>query len=225
MEGKKILSYGLPHVYTDGKRLLTKNLTPGKKVYGEELINYREEEYRVWNPRRSKLAALILRGSKIFPFEKKSRVLYLGAATGTTTSHISDIVVEGFVYCVEVSRRAFGKLIKVCEERTNMMPLLADANKPETYSNQIEPADVLYQDIAQRNQVSIFLKNLRFLKAGGVGYLMVKARSIDVAAKPQSIYKKVKKDIEGRRLTILEFVELDPFEKDHATFVVERFGE
>jgi len=225
MESKKILSYGLPHVYTDGKRLLTKNLTPGKKVYGEELINYGEEEYRVWNPRRSKLAALILRGSRIFPFEKKSRVLYLGAATGTTTSHISDMVVEGFVYCVEVSRRAFGKLIKVCEERTNMMPLLADANKPETYSNQIEPADVLYQDIAQRNQVSIFLKNLRFLKAGGVGYLMVKARSIDVAAKPQSIYKKVKKDIEGRRLTILEFVELDPFEKDHATFVVERFGE
>lgn len=225
MEGKEILSYGLPHVYTDGKRLLTKNLTPGKRIYGEELISYGGVEYRVWNPRRSKLAALILKGSKIFPFEKKSRILYLGAATGTTISHISDIVVEGFVYCVEVSRRAFEKLIKVCEERTNMMPLLADANKPEVYSRQIEPVDVLYQDIAQRNQVSIFLKNMRFLKAGGVGYLMVKARSIDVAAKPKSVYRKVKNDFVGKGLTVLEFIELDPYEKDHATFIVERFGE
>ncbi|MCK5547467.1 MAG: fibrillarin-like rRNA/tRNA 2'-O-methyltransferase [Thermoplasmata archaeon] len=220
MEREPLRRHRLSGLFTDGKRLLTRNLTPGKRVYGEELVVSGDEEYRVWNPRRSKMAALVLKGLETFPFESKSNVLYLGAATGTTSSHISDIVNEGLVYCVEFSPRAFRKLLNICGERANMMPILADASAPDKYSGQIGPVDVLYQDIAQRDQVPIFQKNLRFLRSGSVGYLMVKARSIDVAAKPRSIYSKVGKEIKAGGLDILEQVELDPYEKDHAAFVV-----
>jgi fibrillarin-like pre-rRNA processing protein len=221
-EAKEILHHSIPNVYTFEKKLLTKNLTPGLKVYGEELIEHGGIEYRVWNPWRSKLAALILKGARTFPFGGSSNVLYLGAATGTTSSHISDIAFEGIVYCVEVSPKALRKLIDVCANRQNMVPILADAGKPEGYSGKIESTDIVYQDIAQKDQVKIFLKNLRFLKKGGIGYLMVKARSIDVSAEPKDIYKKAKKEVEARSLKVIELIELDPYEKDHAAIIVEK---
>ncbi len=49
-------------------------------------------EYRVWNPFRSKLAAAILGGVDQIYMPPGSKVLYLGAASGTTVSHVSDIV-------------------------------------------------------------------------------------------------------------------------------------
>ncbi len=180
------------------------------------------------------MAALVLKGQRTFPFEKNTRVLYLGAATGTTSSHLSDIVIDGLVFCVEISHNSFRRLLKVCEERPNMIPLLADASKPERYANKVAKVDILYQDIAQRNQVSIFLKNLRLLKAGGTGYLMVKARSEDVSAKPRSVYRKVKESLtgfekaekngtrKGKGLEMLAMVELEPYTKDHAAFIVRK---
>jgi fibrillarin-like pre-rRNA processing protein len=212
-------SLDMPNAFIDGRRIFTRNLTPGKRVYGEELIVHDDIEYRHWNPRRSKLAALVLKGAKTLPFKKSSKVLYLGAAAGTTPSHVSDIVVEGIMYCVEISTTAFRKLVRVCEDRNNMVPILGDARKPDTYSNTVGRVDIVYQDVAQRDQVQIFLKNMRFLKDGGTSYLMVKARSIDVAGDPRSIANKGRMEIEEHGLEVLEVVGLEPFEKDHACIV------
>lgn len=55
-------------------------------------------EYRVWNPFRSKLAAAILGGIDEVHMPPGSKVLYLGAASGTTVSHVSDVV--GPVSCL-----------------------------------------------------------------------------------------------------------------------------
>ena len=82
--------------------------------------------------------------------------------------------------------------------------------------------DILYQDISQRNQTDIFIKNLYMLRPGGIGYLMVKARCIDVSAPPSRIFKDCKLELEGAGLKVLEIVKLDPHEKDHAAIVVEK---
>jgi len=79
--------------YMDGTtRLCTKNLAVGYRVYGERLVRYKDVEYREWNAFRSKLAGAIMKGLKYNPIYRGSKVLYLGIASGTTASHISDIV-------------------------------------------------------------------------------------------------------------------------------------
>lgn len=215
----EIAPYGLPGVYTDGRTIYTVNLVPGQSVYGEKLEPHLDVEYRAWNPKRSKLAAFILKGCKTFPFEKDSTALYLGAATGTTASHISDIVADGTIYCVEISPPPFRKLVALCETRNNMMPIMADAHSPETYEHLMDTVDIIYMDIAQRHQVEIFLNNLRLLKGGGYAYLMVKARSIDVSKDPKIVYEAVKKELKESGLKILESSELVPYEKDHLAVV------
>lgn len=212
----------VPGVWTDGERLLTENLVPGVAVYGERLVAEGGAEYRAWNPRRSKLAALLRKGVGTFPFGRKTDVLYLGAAQGTTVSHLSDICVDGTIYAVEISRRAFQKLLALAERRHNVMPILGDAEAPEGYERLLARVDALYQDVAQRDQVGIFVKNLRFLRAGGLGLLMVKARSTDVAAQPARVYAAARKGLEAAGLDVLQVVPLDPYEADHAAFLVEK---
>lgn len=211
------------HVFTDGNRLYTVNGVPGASVYGERLVREGDVEYRAWDPRRSKLAAFLRKGAGVFPFGRRSEVLYLGAAQGTTVSHVADICSEGTVYAVEISRRAFQKLLAVARERDNIMPILGDAGKPEAYARMLAPVDVLYQDIAQRDQVSIFLKNLRFLKPGGFGLLMVKSRSADVTAEPRDVYAASRRKL-AAELEVVQVVPLDPYEKDHAAILVESPG-
>ena len=212
----------IPHVYTDGDRVYTVNLDPGVAVYGERLVAQGGVEYRAWDPRRSKLAALLKKGVGVFPFGRRTDVLYLGAAQGTTVSHLSDICVEGTIYAVEVSRRAFQKLLALSERRHNVMPILGDAGKPEAYARLVGPVEALYQDVAQRDQVEIFARNLRFLKPGGFGLLMVKARSADVTAKPRDVYARVRRELAAAGLSLVQATELDPLEKDHAAMLVER---
>ena len=121
-------------VYFHEDNVATKNLTPGESVYGEELV-VEDEEYRIWNPRRSKLAAALLNGLENLEIEKTSKVLYLGASTGTTVSHISDIVADGRVYAVEFSPNTAKKLVRLSRKRPNIAPILADATKPKNYLN------------------------------------------------------------------------------------------
>ena len=209
-----------------GKRriLLTKNLVPGKTVYDERLVQEGKDEYREWNPRRSKLAAGILKGISEIGIVENGVVLYLGAASGTTVSHVSDIVGEkGFVFALDFAPRVVRDLVFVCEERKNMAPMMFDANKPEEYKDKmVKEVDVVYQDIAQKNQVGIFLKNVNmFLRENGVGLLAVKARSIDVTKKPRKIFDEVRKELE-KNLKIVDFKVLDPFEKDHCMFVCKK---
>jgi len=212
----------VPLVYTDGARLYTRNLVPGVAVYGERLVAQEGVEYREWDRRRSKLAALLGKGVGVFPFGKRTDVLYLGAAQGTTVSHLSDICADGTIYAVEVSRRAFQKLLDLSERRQGVMPILADAEHPDTYERLVPPVDVVYQDVAQRDQVSIFVRNLSFLRPGGFGILMLKARSADVAAKPRTVYEATRRALSKAGLEVLQVTELDPHEKDHAAFLVER---
>jgi fibrillarin-like pre-rRNA processing protein len=203
-------------VYRIGEDIATLNLTPGKRVYGEKLVRWEGKEYRLWNPYRSKLAAAIHLGLEQLPLSKSAKVLYLGAAQGTTASHVSDIAREGVVYCVEFSPRAMQSLLTLAEARENIIPILADASKPDSYSYLLEKVDVVYQDIAQAEQSEILLKNLRsYLKEGGHFMHVIKARSIDVTAKPEEVFEKEVKKLKEAGLEVIQKLRLEPYEKDH----------
>jgi fibrillarin-like pre-rRNA processing protein len=209
-------------VYTDGPWLLTRNLVPGVSVYGESLPREAGVEYRRWDANRSKLAAYLRSGGRVWGFQEAGSVLYLGAGSGTTVSHVSDICREGTVTAIEISARAFRDLLRLAEMRTNLLPILGDATKPETYRVHMRTVDVLYQDVAQREQPQIFLKNLEFLRRGGTGYLIVKARSEDVAASPNRIYEAARREFEAAGLTVLDLRVLAPYQEDHAALVVRK---
>ena len=198
----------------------TKNLTPGQTVYDEKLSL--DGMYRQWSPKKSKIGAALAKGLHPLPVKAGDVVLYLGASTGTTVSHISDIVAEkGTVFAVELSFYMLRRLVFLAEKRKNIAPILADANHPEGYMHLVCEADFLFQDIAQKNQVQIFLKNLQFLKAGKYGMLSIKAKSIDVTADPRKVYEQVKKQLE-KEVKIVWQKQLDPFERDHCVFLVEK---
>jgi len=150
-------------------------------------------------------------------------VLYLGASTGTTVSHVSDIVGEdGMVYAIDIAPRVLRDLVFLAEKRKNISPILGDANRPSTYMPYITSADFLYQDVAQRNQAEIFLKNARmFLKPECFGFLCVKAKSIDIARPVKQIYAEIRQMLE-KELTIVDFRILDPFERDHCAYVCKK---
>ncbi|MFQ5620240.1 MAG: fibrillarin-like rRNA/tRNA 2'-O-methyltransferase [Candidatus Nanoarchaeia archaeon] len=206
------------------RRLYTKNLNPGKDVYGEYLIKEGKTEYRQWDPKRSKIAAAILKGLNQLGAAPGQSVLYLGASTGTTVSHISDIVGnKGMVFALDFAPRTTRDLVFLAKERENIAPILADANQPETFKKLIpKEVDWIFQDIAQRQQAEIFLKNVKqFLKKGGLACIAIKARSVDVSKKPRLVFKDVRKLLE-KEVVITDYRTLDPFEKDHAFFTVKK---
>lgn len=197
-------------------RLATKNIFPGKKLFSEEHFKIGKDEYRIWLPRKSKLAAAIMNGLKEVPIREGDTVLYLGAAAGQTASHVSDIVGEkGMVFCIEVGERTMRDLILNCEKRGNMFPILADANSPEKYSELVPECDVIYQDIAQPNQEEILQKNAnQFLKKGGFAFVAIKARSIDVTQEPEQVFRRIETFL-SKYFQILDKRRLEPYERDH----------
>lgn len=208
----------------DGTRkLATINLDRHNQVYGERLIEINGVEYRLWDPYRSKLAAAIVKNLKENPIAPGRQVLYLGASSGTTSSHVSDIVgLNGCVYCVEISSRPIRDLLRVCARRKNMLPILADARQPHSYCSLVKKVDVIYQDIAQPDQTDILLANARiFLPEGGFAMLSLKARSIDVTKEPREIFRNEMEKLE-REMEIIDAKILDPYEKDHAMFVLKK---
>ncbi len=209
-------------VYAEGAWLLTRNLVPGVSVYGESLPQEAGVEYRRWDANRSKLPAYLKSGGRIWGFHEDSSVLYLGAGTGTTASHVSDVCSKGTITAIEVSSRPFRNLLALAETRTNLVPVLGDARKPETYGGRIGTVDVLYQDVAQRNQEMIFLKNIELVRPGGTGYLMVKARSEDVTASPTGIYEDARRELANASLKVLDMRVLAPYQTDHAALVVQK---
>ena len=210
------------NVYFKDGNVATKNLNPGISVYGEELIQ-EDEEYRIWNPRRSKLAAALLNGLENLNLEKYSKVLYLGASTGTTVSHISDIVIDGKIYAVEFSPTTAKKLVQLSRQRLNIAPILGDATKPKEYLNIVEKVDLVYCDVAQPTQTELFIKNMNlFANDNAMGIITIKARSIDVVQKPKKIFKEQEKKLKEKGFKIIEKVKLEPYEKDHIAFLVEK---
>jgi fibrillarin-like pre-rRNA processing protein len=211
---------GVRGVYSGGRTLVTINAAPGVNVYGERLMDFGDVQYRSWDPNRSKLAAMILLGGRDFGLDKGTKVLYLGAASGTTASHVSDIVTDGIVYCIEISQRVFRDLVHVCESRKNMIPVLADASRPVDYAHMIEGVELVYQDIAQRNQADIFVRNMSSFEAER-GILMLKSRSVDVSKDPKEVFADVKRFLTLKNLEVKQVIDLDEYAKDHAAFIVE----
>ncbi len=204
----------------DGK-LSTVNMVRGNKVYGEALVEDGNVEYRQWNPYRSKLAAAILNGLKTIEIKPKNHVLYLGAATGTTPSHVSDIVGEsGEVYCVEISERNMRELLKLCERRSNMVPILADAQKC-AYISDVGINDVIYQDISSKNQAQILLNNTSALKSGGYAYFIIKSQSIDVSKDPKEVFEEELSMIK-EKYEIVEKIDIEPYDSAHLFVVLKK---
>ena len=209
------------------ERLATQNLAPGRAVYGERLVRHRVAEYRIWDPYRSKLAAAILKGLETVPTQPGHKVLYLGAASGTTASHISDILGEnGHVYCVEFAARSIRELVdNVGTYRLNMSPILADARLPEKYAALVGKVEDVYCDVAQPEQAKILADNSdRFLKSKGWTMLAVKAQSIDVTKEPSDVYKQEIRTLKSRSFEVKQTVHLEPFDKAHAMIVAQKLA-
>ncbi|KAF6245617.1 fibrillarin-like rRNA/tRNA 2'-O-methyltransferase [Nitrosopumilus sp. b2] len=208
------------------QKLATENLVPGNQVYKEKLIVKKGIEYRLWDPFRSKLAAAIMNELENFPFENKTKVLYLGASTGTTVSHISDIVgPSGIVFAVEhASRVARDFLDRVAAYRKNIMPILQDARRPKEYFSVFGKVDVVYVDIAQPDQTEIAIDNCEmFLKKGGYFFLVIKTRSIDVTKSPKKIIEEETQKLQPK-FEVLQSIDLHPYDKDHAIVIAKSRG-
>lgn len=211
-------------VFTRHGEFLTKNLVPGRKVYGEDIVKSQGIEYRVWDYTRSKIGAALKNGMKNFPIKPGSKILYLGVASGTTASHISDIVgYDGIIYGVDISERVLRELVPVAEERGNIAPILGDTRMPETYANLIlEKVDVVFEDVASDDQIKILIRNCdMFLKPGGWAMIAIKSQSIDVIKPPKQVYKECLSDLE-KYFEIVEKIELDPYEKHHLMVVMRK---
>jgi len=213
--------------------LVTLNISPGISVYGEKRINIDTSldansnvsklEYRVWNPFRSKLAAAVLGGVDNIWIEPTSKVLYLGAAAGTSVSHVSDIVgPNGLVYAVEFSHRPGRDLLCVAKGRTNIVPIIEDARHPLKYRMMVGMVDVIFADVAQPDQARIMALNAHhFLKNGGHAVMAIKASCIDSTAAPEAVFRREITKLHEDNFRPLEQITLEPYERDHAVVIAE----
>jgi fibrillarin-like pre-rRNA processing protein len=215
MKNVDVISY----VTVNGKdHIATINLLKGVTLYGEKLVPRNGNEYRTWDPFRSKLAAAFLKGLN-FEFTNVGNVLYLGASTGTTVSHMSDIVgYSGKIFAVESSARVARELISnVSSKRTNVIPIIEDARKPRSYFAIYDKMDLVYCDIAQPDQTSIAIENCKiYLKERKPMLLVIKTRSIDVTMSPKSVISQEIRKLESNSFEIKQNIDLEPFDKDHA---------
>lgn len=199
--------------------LATQNLDIGKSVYGEKIVKINDVEYRLWEPYRSKLAASLQKSLESNPITESSSVLYLGASTGTTVSHVSDIVgPRGIVFAVEPSSRVAREFLEnVAVRRNNVVPILMDARNYLQYYSYYGTVDTVYSDIAQPDQTDIAINNCKcYLKAGGHLLIVIKTRSIDVLMDPKLVTKNEARRLEKNNFEILQIINLEPFDKDHS---------
>ena len=204
--------------------MVTKNLSPGQSVYGEKRVTVEtsaaadpgavngeaapatKTEYRVWNPFRSKLAAGILGGLDEIFIRPGAKVLYLGAASGTSVSHVADIVgPTGVVFAVEFSHRSGRDLINMATHRTNVIPIVEDARHPLRYRMLVSMVDVIFADVAQPDQARIVGLNAHlFLKVGGGVVVSIKANCIDSTAAPEAVFAREVAKMREERIKPME---------------------
>lgn len=203
------LPAGVAYRDFDGEQRLA---TRGRPVYGEATA----DGWRAWNVTRSKLGALYEMGLKP-GLTAGDTVLYLGAATGTTVSHVADFA--GPSYAVEFAPRPMRELLSVVADRDNLFPLLKDARKPETYAHIVEAeVDVIVQDVATRGQADVALQNRRFLAPDGRLVAMLKTRSESVTEAPESVFTRAKQAL-ASAYTIEQTTRLEPFHEDHYAII------
>ena len=212
--------------------LVTKNMAPGESVYGEKRITVEEPskedgvpptkvEYRVWNPFRSKLAAGIMGGLDELFIAPGKKVLYLGAASGTSVSHVSDIVgPEGVVYAVEFSHRPGRELISMAKKRPNIVPIIEDARHPQKYRMLVDMVDCVFADVAQPDQARIIALNSHmFLKDKGGVVISIKANCIDSTVDAETVFAREVQKLREERIKPLEQLTLEPYERDHCIVI------
>lgn len=221
--------YKIPDPKNHRKRLLaTRNATPGRSFYGEGLVSAnfggKITEFRFWDPFRSKLSACILKGLKSMPFKEGVSCLYLGASTGTTPSHISDLLGEsGKLFAVEVAPRVAREFLEnVARYRKNIVPIIADARHPERYGSVYGEISLIYCDIAQPDQTEIAIKNCeRYFGKDkpGILFLVVKASSIDVLKNKNIVFEEQTHKLKEAKFEILEEIDLEPYDRNHEIIV------
>ncbi len=186
--------------------------TTGKPVKGDRVFG----KLRVWPPERSKLAALYYLGF-VPAMNQKDCILYLGAAAGTTVSYLADYV--GIIYAVEMATSPLPRLLEICRVKRNIIPIPADASFPEQYALLVSEVDILYQDIAQRNQIDIVVRNLSFLKEGGYLILMLKTRSISIQEDAAEVCERAVSSLQESGMEDIAVTWLDEFHRGHAGIV------
>mmetsp|Transcript_2641 Transcript_2641/g.7893 ORF Transcript_2641/g.7893 Transcript_2641/m.7893 type:complete len:286 (-) Transcript_2641:222-1079(-) len=204
--------------------LVTRNMAPGESVYGEKRIavegaeGEEKVEYRVWNPFRSKLGAGIVGGIGAMPIKPGSKVLYLGGASGTTVSHVSDMIgPEGVVYAVEFSHRSGRDLTNMAKRRPNVVPIVEDARQPQRYRMLVGMVDVIFSDVAQPDQARIVTHNASFfLKNGGWVVISIKANCVDSTAAPEAVFAMEVDKLKKEQVKPKEQLTLEPYHRDHA---------
>lgn len=220
---------------------MTKNLVPGESVYGEKRIAIEgpksedginiKTEYRVWNPFRSKLAAGVLGGLDHIHIAPGKKVLYLGAASGTSVSHVADIVgPEGVVYAVEFSHRSGRDLINMAKKRTNVIrkpqgcaphvklilfpAIVEDARYPAKYRMLLSLVDVIFSDVAQPDQARIVALNADyFLKNQGHAVMSIKANCIDSTMPAEQVFANEVQLLKSMKFKPMEQLTLEPYER------------
>jgi len=166
--------------------------------------------WRAWDPQRSKLAAMVEAGLAL-PIVAGDPVLYLGAAAGTTASHVADLAPT---YAVEFAPRPARDLVANARDRDRLFPLLVDAREPASYAHVVEPVETIVQDVATRDQAGVALANRDFLREDGRLALAIKARSVDVTSDPEAVFEAVLADLrEGYE--VLDRARLDRYHEDH----------
>ena len=212
--------------------LVTKNMAPGESVYGEKRVSVEEPskedgvpptkvEYRVWNPFRSKLAAGIMGGLDELFIAPGKKVLYLGAASGTSVSHVSDVVgPEGVVYAVEFSHRPGRELISMAKKRPNVIPIIEDARHPQKYRMLVGMVDAVFADVAQPDQARIIALNSHmFLKDQGGVVISIKANCIDSTVDAETVFAREVQKLREEKIKPLEQLTLEPYERDHCIVI------
>lgn len=215
----------MPGVFTvqgePGVEFATKNLTPDTTYYGERLLSFNNDQYREWMHSKSKLASGFKRGIRIPELKEGASVLYLGASSGTTVSHVSDIVGKsGTVFAVEFAPRMARDLMRLVSLRDNVLPIVADARYPSEYAHIVDGVDVLYCDVAQPNQSELFVDNAKaFLKSDGVGYIAVKLRSISQKQRSDLIFKEQVSILEKGGFNTLRTADISRIHREHSVYL------
>lgn len=171
-------------------------MNPGESVYNEKRVTIEDKaaetktEYRVWNPFRSKICSAIVSGINNIHIEPGTKVLYLGGASGTTVSHVADVVgPEGSVYAVEFSKRSGRDLVNMAKKRTNVIPIIEDARHPQKYRMLMPMVDMVFADVAQPDQARILgLNASQFVKNRGKFLISIKASCIDSTLPPEKVF-------------------------------------
>lgn len=209
-------------VYQRDDRIYTVNRDPGEDVYGENLRTKKGTEYRRWKADRSKLGAAVQKGMDAWPFQDDSRVLYLGAANGTTISHVSDICTNGIVFGLEYSPTVTRDLVRLAKRRDNIAPVLGDARQPDSYSGLVDQVDIVFQDVAQRDQFSILKRNTdMFLREGGHALIAIKTRSISSSRPVEKVIREQKERFSDA-YTVEWSGRLEPYEQDHLFMALQK---